>query len=92
MTSRFNSQTSHLRIDERNHVEKPLLKQLAGLDWDIIDLDGKQHPADTFRVNFTEVVMLPVLKAQLKTINDWLESMYCKFSELLVSKTNRSIL
>ena len=32
----------HIRIDERNHVEKPLLDQLAGLGWEIIDLDSKQ--------------------------------------------------
>jgi len=73
MTSSFNSQTSHLRMDERNHVEKPFLDQLAGLSWEIIDLDNKQHPGDTFRETFTEVVMLPVLREQLKVINDWLE-------------------
>jgi len=60
-------------MDERNHVEKPFLDQLAGLSWEIIDLDNKQHPGDTFRETFTEVVMLPVLREQLKVINDWLE-------------------
>lgn len=40
----------HIRIDERNHVEKPLLEQLAGLQWDILDLDNKtQTPQQTFR-------------------------------------------
>jgi type I restriction enzyme R subunit len=63
----------HIKIDERNHVEKPLLDQLAGLGWEIIGLDSKQHPADTFRETFTEVVMLPVLRSQLKVINPWLE-------------------
>ena len=38
MTSNISSHTSHLRIDERNHVEKPLLDQLDGLGWDIIAL------------------------------------------------------
>ena len=61
------------KLDERNHVEKPLLDQLAGLQWQVIDLDSKQHPGDTFRESFTEVVMLPVLRAQLKVINTWLE-------------------
>ena len=61
------------RLDERNHVEKPLLDQLVGLGWDVIDLDNKQSPADTYRENFTEVVMLPVLREQLKVINPWLE-------------------
>lgn len=62
-----------LKLDERNHVEKPFLDQLASLNWEIIDLDSKQHPGDTFRQTFTEVVMLPVLREQLKIINNWLE-------------------
>ena len=62
------------RLDERNHVEKPLLKQLQDLGWEIIDLtDEKQKPADTFRENFTEVVMLPVVREQIKVINPWIE-------------------
>lgn len=61
-----------IKIDERNHVEKPLLNQLAGLGWEIIDLDNKQHPSDSRRQSFTEVVMLPVLQEQLKVINPWL--------------------
>ncbi len=63
----------HIRIDERNHVEKPLLDQLAGLQWDILDLDKIQTPQQTFRDNFTEVVMRPMLREQLKIINPWLE-------------------
>ena len=62
-----------LRIDERNHVEKPFLDQLAGLGWEIFDLDHKQRPVDSFRESFAEVVMLPVLREQLKVINPWLE-------------------
>lgn len=62
-----------LRIDERNHVEKPLLDQLHDLGWTIKDLDSKQHPQDTGRVSFTDVVLLPILRQQLKVINDWLE-------------------
>jgi type I restriction enzyme R subunit len=63
----------HIKLDERNHVEIPLLDQLDGLDWDIIDLDNKQHPKDSHRQSFTEVVMLPILREQLKVINPWLE-------------------
>lgn len=62
----------HIKIDERNHVEKPLLAQLAGLEWEILDLDAKQYPTDSYRQNFTEVVMLSVLREQLKVINPWL--------------------
>ncbi len=33
----------HVKLDERNHVERPLLDQLAGLCWEVIDLaDMKQ--------------------------------------------------
>lgn len=46
------------KLNERNHVEKPLLDQLSSLGWEIIDLtDEKQTPADTSCDNFTEVVM-----------------------------------
>ena len=31
-----------LRLDERNHVEKPLLDQLAGLGWEVIDLTAER--------------------------------------------------
>jgi type I restriction enzyme R subunit len=62
-----------IRLDERNHVEKPLLDQLDGLGWTVIDLDSKQRPGDTFRQSFTEVVMLPVLREQLKLKNSWIE-------------------
>jgi type I restriction enzyme R subunit len=64
----------HIRIDERNHVEKPLLDQLAGLGWEVIDLtDKKEMTGDTYRDSFTEVVMLPLLHERLKIINPWLE-------------------
>lgn len=62
----------HIMLDERNYVEKPLLDQLAGLGWEIIDLDRKQHPADSYRQSFTQVVMLPVLREQLRIVNPWL--------------------
>jgi len=67
------STANQLKLDERNHVEKPLLDQLGGLGWEIIDLDSKQHAGDTFRESFTEVVMLPVLRERLKVINPCME-------------------
>ena len=61
------------RLDERNHIERPLLDQLAGLGWEVIDLtDIKQTPADTHRESFTDVVMPLVLRGRRKGIN-WLE-------------------
>ena len=64
----------HVKLDERSHVEKPLLDQLEGLGWEVIDLTGmKQTPADTSRESFTEVVMMPVLRERLRVINPWLD-------------------
>lgn len=68
------STPNHIKIDERNHVEKPLLDQLYGLGWEVIDLDNTQHPRDSNRATFTEVVMFSVLNEQLKIINPWLEN------------------
>lgn len=62
-----------IKIDERNYVEKPLLHQLEGLKWEILDLEKSQTPIDSYRQSFTEVVMLPILREQLKVINPWLE-------------------
>ena len=62
-----------IRLDERNHVEKPFLDQLAGLGWEILDLDNQQLPTDSHRGSFNEVVMLPVLRERLQVINPWLE-------------------
>lgn len=67
-----------IRLDERNHVEKPLLDQLHRLGWEIVDLTkdelGRdQRPSDSLRENYTDVVMLSVLCEQLKVINPWLE-------------------
>jgi len=69
----YSKTSNDIKIDERNHVEKPLLNQLEGLKWEIIDLDNSQRPADSYRQSFTEVVMLPVLREQLKVINPWME-------------------
>jgi type I restriction enzyme, R subunit len=68
-----NKTPQDIKLDERLHVEKPFLDQLKGLGWTIIDCDSEQLPSQTFRESFTEVVMLPVLRQQLKVINDWLE-------------------
>jgi type I restriction enzyme R subunit len=65
--------SNEIKLDERKHVEEPFLDQLKGLGWEIIDCDSQQTPGQTFRETFTEVVMFPVLRQQLKVINDWLE-------------------
>ena len=63
----------HIKLDEHEHVEKPLLDQFAGLGWDVINLtDMKQTPADTNRESFTDDVMPLVLRQRRKVVN-WLE-------------------
>jgi type I restriction enzyme R subunit len=63
-----------LRLDEKNHVEEPLLKHLAALEWTVVRLDmHNQTPAETGRKNFSEVVLRDRLAKALKEINDWLE-------------------
>lgn len=64
---------AHIKLDERQHVEKPLLDQLAELGWEVLDLQAKQQPAESFRDSLTEVVMLSVLREQLLIINPWLQ-------------------
>jgi type I restriction enzyme R subunit len=61
-----------IKLDERNHVEAPLLEQLKGLGWEVLDLQAQQTPGETHRSNLTEVLMLAVLRAQLKVIQPWL--------------------
>ena len=39
----------------------------------MLDLGLEQKPQDSFRENFAEAVMLPVLREQLMVINPWLE-------------------
>lgn len=42
-----------IKMDERNSVEKPMLDQLYGLGWEVLDLDRTQTPQDTFRESVT---------------------------------------
>lgn len=52
----------HIRLDEKNHVEEPFLKQLEsmpGIRWDVLRLEmGQgQTPQQTQREDFTQVIM-----------------------------------
>ncbi len=49
----YDKTLQYLKFDERDHVEKPFLDQLSGMGREIIDLDTKQHPSDSFRQSFT---------------------------------------
>jgi len=66
--------TDTLRLDEKYHVEDPLLDQLAALGWEVLRLDmHQQTPAQSGRRDFAEVTLRTRLEKGLKAINDWLE-------------------
>ncbi len=63
---------STLKLDEYSHVEKPFLKQLAGLGWEILELQMQQQPEQSYRTSFSEVVLKPKLRKALIKINPFL--------------------
>jgi type I restriction enzyme R subunit len=62
-----------LKLDEKQHVEEPLLVQLETLGWTVIRLQQKQEPHESFRENFGQVVLLPKLEEALYNINPFLQ-------------------
>jgi hypothetical protein len=63
-----------IRLDEKNHVEEPLLEHLTKLDWKVMRLDmHHQKPADTARRDFAQVVLEKRLADALVVINNWME-------------------
>src|SRR5918911_2047632 len=66
--------SQQILVNEREWVEKPLLDQLNGLGWTILDLEMKgQTPAQSFRESFDEAVIIPELRKALRKINDWID-------------------
>lgn len=63
---------STLKLDEYSHVEKPFLEQLAGLGWEVLELQMQQQPGQSFRTSFSEVVLKPKLREALVKINPFL--------------------
>ncbi|MEZ7494418.1 HsdR family type I site-specific deoxyribonuclease [Leeuwenhoekiella aequorea] len=63
---------STLKLDEYSHVEKPFLEQLAGLGWDVLELQMQQQPEQSFRTSLSEVVLKPKLREALVKINPFL--------------------
>ncbi len=63
---------SALKLDEYSHVEKPFLVQLAGLSWEVLELQMQQQPEQSFRTSFSEVVLKPKLREALVKINPFL--------------------
>lgn len=63
-----------LRLDEKTHVEEPLLAHLQALDWSVQRLDMNQQTAEvTGRRDFSQVVLEKRLGAAIQKINHWME-------------------
>jgi type I restriction enzyme, R subunit len=89
-----------MRLDEKNHVEEPLLEHLAELHWKIARLDMHQAPADTGRRDFSQVVLEKRLADAIFAINDWIEPdqveevvrRLCDFQSPSLIESNRQVL
>ena len=62
-----------LRLDEKTHVEEPFLQQLEDLGWTVIRLKQQQKPQQSFRTQFSQVVLQPQLEEALRKINPFLQ-------------------
>ena len=67
-----NDKNEQLKLHEKGHVEDPFLDQLEALGWEVIRLEQKQAPAESFRASFDQVVLRPKLEAALRKINPFL--------------------
>lgn len=62
-----------IRLDEKSHVEEPLLDQLHDLSWEVLRLDlHHQTPGQSYRSDFGEVVLKSKLIEALRGINPFL--------------------
>ena len=64
-------------MSEYAHVEQPLLTQLAGLGWTVVDQGNQmipQDPAASLRTSFRELILPQVFRDSVRAINgqDWL--------------------
>ncbi|WP_420383257.1 type I restriction endonuclease subunit R [Novosphingobium sp.] len=59
-------------MSEYAHVEKPLLTQLAGLGWAVVDQGNQmipQDPARSLRTSFRDLILPEVFRASVRAIN-----------------------
>lgn len=64
-------------MSEYAHVEQPLLTQLAGLGWTVVDQGNQmipQNPAASLRTSFRDLILPQVFRDSVRAINgqDWL--------------------
>lgn len=68
-----------LKLDEYSNVELPFIDQLKQLGWnadnnEVIQLQLQQKPEDSYRMSFTQVLLVPKLSEALEKINPFLTS------------------
>jgi type I restriction enzyme, R subunit len=64
-------------MSEYTHVEKPLLTQLAGLGWTVVDQGSAmipQDPARSLRTSFRDLMLPQVFRDSVRALSgqDWL--------------------
>lgn len=64
-----NDKNDQLKINEKITVEDPFLDQLETLGWEVVRLEQKQDPVESFRTSFDQVILRPKLEAALRKIN-----------------------
>lgn len=69
-----NKSLEFIKQHEGEFVEEPFLQQLEGLGWQVIRLKMHAQAAEeSYRVDFNEVLLKPILRESLQKLNDWLE-------------------
>ncbi|MEI6083749.1 MAG: type I restriction endonuclease [Verrucomicrobiota bacterium] len=95
------SKREGVRLDEKNHVEEPLLEHLDRLGWTVVRLDmHQQTTADTGRRDFSQVVLEKRLADAICAINDWMEPdqveevvrRLCDFQSPSLMENNKQVL
>jgi type I restriction enzyme R subunit len=89
-------------MSEYAHVEKPLLTQLAGLGWTVIDQGAgaiPRDPAQSLRTSFRDLILPQVFRDSIRAINrssdgqDWLtERQLAGLVDDIFRQPNRSLL
>jgi type I restriction enzyme R subunit len=100
-TPKHRTPAEAIRLDEKNHVEEPLLGHLDKLGWKVERLDmHHQIPDDTGRRDFSQVVLEKRLADAIRAINDWMETdqveevvrRLCDFQSLSLIENNKQVL
>lgn len=90
-----------IRLEEKFHVEEPLLAHLSNLGWTVLRLDmHHQTPGETGRRDFSQVVLESRLGDRIRALNDWMEPdqieevvrRLCDFQSSSLIENNKQVL